>query len=361
MPDSSTTYDTLIIGAGPIGVELAIALRRLGHRYLLLESGQVGDFIAGWPPDTRFFSSPEHVALAGVPMQTLDQLAPTGEQYLVYLRMLVEMFDLNLHVYEPVLDIAKSGSTFHVRTQVRTGEQVYAARHVVLCTGGLAGPRLLGIPGESLPHVRHTFPGPHAYFRTRVLIVGGKNSAMEAALRCWRVGAAEVALSYRRPALNFERIKPHLSVDMGDRLQKGEIRFFPATIPVEITPTHVLLACTEDGVTPIGPTTAHETDFVLLMTGFRADMRLFRQAGVTLQGTAEIPTYNPHTMETDVPGLYVAGTAAGGTQERFKFFISTTHDHVARVVRAITGQPPGPLGSVPARNNAVTYEEVKAN
>lgn len=353
--------ETAVIGAGPIGIELAIALQRLNHDTILFEATQVGDAFMRWPKETRFFSSSEHLALAGVPVQTISQLAPTGDDYLAYLRMLVEMFDLNLHNYEPLQSITKDDKGFLLRTQHRTGEQLYRCRHVVLATGGMAGPRLLNIPGENLPHVTHYFPGPHPYFRTRVLVVGGKNSAMEAALRCWRSGAAHVALSYRRPELNFERIKPHLSLDIGDRLRKGEIEFIPSTIPVEITPTHVVLAETADGMVGNGRILHHKTDFVILATGFRADMSLFRNAGVTLQGPAEVPLYDEATMETNVPGLYVAGTAAGGTQERFTHFISTTHHHVIKIVRHITGITPQHIGSVPTRNNAVTYEEVKAN
>ncbi len=350
-----------IVGAGPIGIELAIALKRQNIPAVLLEANQVGEAFTHWPPNTRFFSTLEHVALAGVPVQTVGQEAITGEAYLAYLRMLVEMFDLNVHVYEPVTAVQRHNAHFTIKTQPRTGPRKYEADFVVLATGGMAGPRLLNIPGEELPHVTHYFPGPHPYFRTRVLVVGGKNSAMEAALRCWRGGAAQVALSYRRPALNTERIKPHLAMDINDRLKKGEIQFLPSTLPTEITDTHVTLAATHDGQTPNGHAIQHETDFVILATGFRADMTLFSQAGVSLNGAAQVPEFNEMTMETNIPGLYVAGTAAGGTQERFKYFISTTHDHVAKIVKHITGNSPGPLGTISPRNNAVTFAEVKAN
>lgn len=349
-----------IVGAGPIGIELAIALERLGVDYLLIEAKQIGDEFSKWPPNTHFFSTPEHVALAGVPVHTLDQMPITGEQYLAYLRTLVEMFDLNLRLYEPVKRIEKNKAGFILHTEPLTGPRKYRAEIVVLATGGMARPRMLNIPGEELPHVTHYFPGPHPYFRRRVLVVGGRNSAMEAALRCWR-GGAEVALSYRDAELNHDRIKPHLSIDMKDRLRKGEIAFFPSTQPVEITPSYVKLACTGDEAGLNGGIFKHETDAVLLCTGFEADMTLFQQAGVTLCGEEQAPQHDQSTMETNVPNLYVAGTAAGGTQHRFTYFISTSHDHVARIVRAITGRHPGPLGTVPDRNNAVTWEEVKAN
>lgn len=350
-----------IVGGGPIGIELAISLQRQGVDYILFEAEQIGDAFMKWPPQTQFFSTPEHVALAGIPVQTVDQQPITGEQYLAYLRTLVEMFDLNLHNYEPVTAVMPQGDHFLLHTQTRLGGKQYHARYVVVATGGMAGPRKLHIPGEELPHVSHYFPGPHPYFRTRLLIVGGRNSAVEAALRCWRAGVTQVAVSYRRTDFNWERIKPHLAGDLSDRLEKGEIIFYPATLPVEITPEHVVLAATDDGQTLTGETRTHKADFVYLATGFTADMSLLAQAGVRLMGIQEVPWFDEQTMETNVPGLFVAGTTAGGTQERFTYFISTSHDHVAKIVKAITGVAPRQLGTIPARNNSVTWEEVRAN
>ncbi len=360
MKNSVTHTGIAIIGAGPIGIELAIALKRAGADYLLIEAKQIGDAFSQWPPHTHFYSTNEHVALAGVPVHNLDQLPITGEQYLAYLRTLVEMFDLNLRIYEPVTSIKRQDSGFKLHTQSLTGPRTIHAQKVIIASGGMAGPRLLDIPGEDLPHVTHYFPGPHQYFRTRLLVVGGRNSALEAALRCWRVGA-QVSISYRRKELDQNMIKPQLAMDMGDRLRKGEIQLLPGTIPVEITPAHVVLAATEDGRTPGKERITHEVDFVLLASGFVADMSLFSKAGVTLKGEAQVPVFDKATMETNVPGLYVAGTAAAGTQSRFKSFISTSHDDVAKIVSALTGQIPDRLGTIPARNNAVTWDEVKAN
>lgn len=358
---TKTTTEVAVIGGGPIGLELAIAFKRLGLDYILFEATQIGDAFTKWPPNTHFFSTPEHVALAGVPVHNLDQRAITGEQYLAYLRTLVEIFDINLHNYEPVTAVIPQDQGFTINTRTRTGPQTYQARYAILATGGMAAPRLLNIPGEALPHVTHYFPGPHPYFQTRILIVGGRNSAIEAALRCWRAGAADVAVSYRRPEPNWERIKPHLAGDLKDRLDKGEITFYPATVPVEISPTYVCLAPVNDTPAGNGSPFKHETDFVYLATGFAADMTLFAEAGVDLVGAAAAPYHNPETMETNIPGLFAAGTAVGGTQERFTYFISTSHDHVAKIVKTITGKLPDRIGTVAARNNAVTWEEVKAN
>lgn len=359
MTQTRTTTKIAIIGAGPLGIELAISLERAGIDYLLIEAGQVGDFFMQWPPNTHFFSTPEHVALAGVPVHNLDQRPITGEQYLVYLRTLVEMFDLKLRLYEPVTAIERQADGFLLTTAPLSGEKEIRCQQLVLATGGMAGPRLLNIPGEKLPNVTHYYPGPHPYFRQKLLVVGGRNSAVEGALRSWRAGA-EVSMSYRQADFNFERIKPHMSMDLGDRLRKGEITFYPSTVPVEITPTHVMLQEVKEGEEN-GRLLQVPTDFVYLATGFVADMALFAKAGVILQGVNEIPTFNPDTMETNVPGLYVAGTAAGGTQSKFTYFISTSHHHIAKIMKHITGELPEKLGTVPARNNAVTWEEVKAN
>lgn len=359
-PLQSETTDVIIIGAGPLGIEMAIALQELGVDYLLIEARQIGHTISKWPPNTHFYSTPEHVALAGVPVHNLNQQPVSGEQYLAYLRMLVEYFDLNVRVYEPVQQLHKRGDGFTVITSTQRGPRTYHSRRLILATGGMARPRMLDIPGEELPHVSHYFPGPHPYFRRRVLIVGGKNSALEAALRCWRAGA-RVTLSYRRPEFDFEVVKPHLAADISTRLDKGEVDFLPATLPLEITPCDVLLSSVDDDFQRTGDTLRHDADAVLLLTGYEADMHLFRQLGAELHGPEQAPVYDPHTMETTVPDLYVVGTAAGGSQQKFRYFISTSHDHVARICRAITGRLPERLGSVDARNNAVSWEEVKRN
>jgi thioredoxin reductase (NADPH) len=356
---SPPEIEVAVVGGGPIGIETAIALKEAGVDTILFEAKQIGHAISKWPPNTHFYSPPERIALAGIPIQTRDQLSITGEEYLPYLRTLVEQFDLRLHNYEPVLDIERVEGGCLLHTRPRSGDRVYRCRFVVVATGGTAGPRKLGIPGEELPHVQHRFPGPHPYFRTRVLIVGGRNSAVESALRCWRAGA-QVTISYRRSKFDLDVIKRHLSDDILTRIERGEIAFLPSTIPVEITPDYVVLAPTGDG-TPNGPHTKHETDFVLPMLGFAADASLLANAGVTILGEEQMPFHDPKTMETNVPGIFVAGTAVGGTQWRLKHAIYTSHNHVARILQAITGQVPRRLGTVEPRNSDVSWEEVRAS
>jgi thioredoxin reductase (NADPH) len=341
-----------IVGAGPIGLELAAALKRAEVEYLHFEAQQIGSTIYHWPSNTQFFSSPERVAIAGFPFQNVDQQKATGEAYLAYLRAIVEQLAMPIHTYEAVRVVQPQQDGFVLQTKAQTGEYTYRCRRVVLATGGMAGPRKVGVPGEDLPHVSHCFHDPHPYFRQRLLVVGGKNSALEAALRCWRCGA-KVTISYRRPEFDRETVKPHLLAEVSLLVREGRIGFLPATVPIEITPRHVVLAPVEDGKPSGRDPIIHPTDFVLLATGFVADLSLFENAGVTLRGEQRAPVFSPETMETSVPGLYVAGTAAAGTQQRFRLFIENCHEHVERIVAALTGQPYQPAATVKDRQYEV--------
>src|SRR5947209_1729052 len=199
---STPNADVAIVGAGPIGLELAVALKRAGVDYLHFDAKQIGYTISWFAPQTRFFSSNDRIAIAGVPLNTTDGSKSTREEYLNYLRTVVELYDLKVRTYEPVKNIEQQGGRFVLttsRAQIRCNK-------LILATGGTDRPRRMNIPGEDLPHVSHYFQDPHVYFRRRLMIVGGRNSAIEAALRC-HVAGAHVLLSYRRQALDAQRIK----------------------------------------------------------------------------------------------------------------------------------------------------------
>lgn len=358
----SASASVAIVGAGPIGIELAICLKRAGVDYLHFEARQIGYTMSWWPRNTSFFSTTERLELAGVPIPSVTQGRVTGEEYLAYLRSLVEQFDLRVHTYEPVTAIERQADGwFLLTTQPAIGARRYRARYVVLATGDMDRPNRLGIPGEDLPHVSHYFTDVHPYFRQRLLIVGGRNSAAEAALRCWRAGA-QVTISYRQADFDQRSVKHWLLPDLKAQIELGTIGFLPLTVPVAIEPGCVTLERLAPDGSPTGQRFGHPADFVLLLTGFVHDMGLMERAGVALVGETRTPCYNPETMETNVPGLYLAGTAAAGErQPRYTLFIENTHVHVGRIVKALTGRWPDRLGTVPSRQYELPLEAIESN
>ena len=343
--------EVAVIGAGPIGLEVAGACTRLGISAVLFDAGQVAQTIYDWPEETRYFSSPERMAVAGIPMQSTHQQLGSREEYLAYLRSVVEILDLDVHVYERVVSVvsggepAAGGEGFLLRTErtLNPGATAsYRVKKVVVATGDMAVPHSLGIPGEELPHVSHYFDHPHRYFRQRLLVVGGRNSAIEAAIRAWRAGAA-VGLSYRRDALDIDHIYSRLHLEINLLIRKGGIDFYPETQPVEIRPGETVLAKVESGesgesgqdrrvfeITEDRRTVP--TDFVYLATGYEADTRVLRAAGVAFDGDGRAPIYNGETMETSVPGIYLAGTAVGGNTAGYKVFVGTCHDQAVKIL-----------------------------
>jgi thioredoxin reductase (NADPH) len=326
---SEMQADVGIVGAGPIGLELHVALKQAGLSVLHFDARQIGHTISWFAPQTRFFSSNERIAIAGVPLQTADQSKASREEYLNYLRCVVEQFDLDVRTYEPVVGIERLSQGFQLTTTPTTGRQTYRVNKLILATGGTERSRRLNIPGEDLPHVSHYFEDPHTYFRRKLLIVGGKNSAVEAAIRCYRAGS-HVAFCHRREKIDAERIKYWLMPEIATLLESGKITGYFNSEVTEIKPAQVAL--TRNGKTKWIP-----ADFVLLLIGYEADMTLCKLAGIELKGESQIPAFDANTMETNIPGLFVAGTATGGTQRRFTVFIENCHIHTQRILAALTG------------------------
>jgi thioredoxin reductase (NADPH) len=317
------SHHVAVIGAGPIGLELAVALKQAGIDYVQLDAGQIGSTIEWYPPQMLFHSSSDRLALAGMPIQTANQQKITREEFLAYLRALVLNFGLNVRTYERVVDIRRlPGGGFELQTSVDR----IRAEILVLAIGAFHAPRLIDVPGEDLPHVSHYLADPHKYFGKRLLIVGGRNSAAEAAVRCHRAGA-DVTISYRGADFDPKVVKFWLLPEVRALIRDGHVRFLPGTSVREIRRGSVLL----DREIP--------ADFVLLMTGYRQDPRLFEMLGVTLTGDERAPVHDPETMETNVPGVFIAGTAVAGTPPRkVSVIVETCHVHVPRIVAAITGR-----------------------
>ena len=325
-----------IVGGGPIGVELAATLARDGVDFVHVEARQLGHTMTWWAPGTRWFSSNERIAVAGVPLLTHDQGKATREHYLTYLRTVVGTHDLTVRTYEPAVDVERHGDgTFTLVTNPRGGRRRIACEAVVLAVGGTDFPRKLGCEGDDLPHVDGYLRDPHDYFGRRVLTVGGRNSAVEAALRLHHAGA-EVALSYRGPDLDDNGIKYWLLPEINGLTKSGRVEGHFDTVPDRITPTHVTLRNLKTG-----DRYDVEADAVLSLIGYEQDKRLFRRAGVDLVGETQRPAFDEATMETNVPALYVAGTAVAGTQSSsYKIFLENCHVHCARIAAHLRGDAP---------------------
>ncbi|HEX9162106.1 MAG TPA: NAD(P)-binding domain-containing protein [Thermoanaerobaculia bacterium] len=329
------THHVAIIGAGPIGIELAIALKQAGVDYVHIDASQIGSTIEWYPIQMLFHSSSDRLALAGVPIQVPNQQKISREEYLAYLRALVLQFRLEIRTYERVEEVRRGADhSFELRSRTIHGvENRYRVEFVVLAIGAFHAPRLLDIPGEGLPHVSHYFRDPHVYFGRNLLIIGGRNSAVEAAVRCHRAGA-NVTISYRQADFDSKVVKFWLLPEVRALIRDGLVRFLPNTIPIEIRAGSVLL----------DPTGEIPADFVLMMTGYRQNTTLFDMLGVELRGIAREPVYDPATMETNVRGVFVAGTAIAGTPPRkVSVIVETCHVHVPKIVHAITGKQVEPV------------------
>lgn len=380
--------DVALIGAGPIGIEMAGILKRSGLTCVHLESGQIGNTITRWPRNTQFFSSPEWIAIAGIPIQTQGQEIVTGESYLAYLRLVVETLDLTVHTYETVTGISGSEGDFNVSTVTHTGEErSWRARRVILATGDMNRARTIGVPGEDLPHVTHFWRDPHDYFRRELLIVGGRNSAVEAALRCWRAGV-KVTISYRGTKLDEKRLISRLHLELDLLVRTGQIGFLPLSEVREIRPGVAVIAGREvdDGarreaesahggkarLLNEGELLEQPADFVYLATGFEMDRSLYEMAGIETRDEERKPVHDAGTMESNVPGLFVVGTSIGGNQRGYKVFITTSHEHCLRAgceilkrakvenpTRELAEVEPGWAGNLISRDYPLSSKDVE--
>jgi len=325
--------DLIIVGGGPTGLSTAIAAKKHGLDYQVLEQGVLVNSIYHFPPQMIFFTTPELLEIGGIPfVSPYDK--PTRPEALRYYRKIVDTFDLQITFEEAVLDISREetgeGTVFALETRSSAGvRRVRHARFVVLAIGYYDHPVKLGVPGEDLPHVSHYYGEPHPYYRRRVLIVGGGNSAAEAALEMYRAGA-HVTLVHRGPELK-STIKYWVRPDIENRIKEGSIAArFNAQVS-EIRPTSVVIGGADGAGQEEVP-----ADAVFLLTGYRADCELMRRAGIRLNERTA-PVLNPETFETNVSGLFVAGGAIAGV-DTGTIFIENGRFHGDRIVEAIAGK-----------------------
>ena len=315
----SKQLDLIIVGAGPCGIAAGTAAEQAGLSCMLIEKGCISNSLVSYPYYMTFFSTAIMLEVGGVPF-TIPNAKPTRREALAYYRRVVENCGVDVRQYEEVEDISGQEGDFTVSTRKITGtENTYHASAVVIATGGLHEPNHLGVPGEDLPKVRHYYYEPYPYYDQDVLVVGAGNSAVESALEMFRNG---VRVTMAHFADSIDRgIKHWVVPDITNRLDRGEVPMYWRHRVTEIRPSSVLLRHEETG-----EETEIKNDFVLAMTGWRANHQHLEALGVHIDSGSGIPDYNQETMETNIPGIYIAGVVAAG-HDANKIFIENGREH----------------------------------
>ena len=301
------------------------------------ETGVLVNGIFNFPTHMVFFTTPELLEIGGLPLVTpYDK--PTRLEALRYYRRVVDTYGLQISFHEQVVEIEREQDVFVVTTEDAKGtRRARQARAVVLAIGYYDHPNHLGVLGEDLPHVSHYYTDAHAYYRQRVVIVGGKNSAAEAALELFRAGA-HVTLVHRRAALG-DSIKYWVRPDIDNRIKAGSIAARFETRVVEITPGSVIVEKVGGQEAHGGQTPGREeipAEAVFLLTGYKPDVELMRRMGVTFDADTLVPAHDPETFETNVPNLFVAGGAIAGRKNQGSIFIENGRFHGESIIRVLS-------------------------
>jgi thioredoxin reductase (NADPH) len=322
-------YDVICVGAGPTGLACAIEVKRAGLRPLVIDKGVLCNSIYHYPVNMVFFTTPELLEIGDLPFVSAAE-KPNRVEALKYYRKCVEHYDLELRLGEMVTRVEGSDGDFRVHTKTQDGAmEQYEARKLIVATGYYDLPNCLGVPGEDLPHVSHYYTEPHPFWRRDVVVIGGKNSAAEAALDLYRTGA-HVTMVHRRAELG-STIKYWVRPDIENRIKAGQIKALFDTHVVRITPefVHVSGADGEKMLPAVE---------VFALTGYHPDFDFLRQLGVKLDSETNKPALDPQTLESNVPGLYLAGVVIGG-KHTSEIFIENGRFHGKQIIAALTGTP----------------------
>lgn len=327
MNQPNDVLDLAVVGAGPCGIAVGAAAKKAGLSCTLFDKGAVTSSLLHYPYYMTFFSTAVMLEVGDVPF-TIPDSKPTRREAIAYYRHVVRHWGLSVHQYEAVDRVEKTEGGFRISTSTMAGEdRTYRAHNVVIATGGFHEPNFLGVPGEELPKVKHYYHEPYPFYDQDVVVVGAGNSAVEAALELYRNGT-RVTLVHFAETID-KGVKPWVVPDITNRLKNEEIAPRFSTRIVEILPRSVLLR--HEGSRRVEEI---DNDWVLAMTGWRANPRLLRELGVSIDDDTGIPTHDPATMRTDVDGVYIAGVIAAGHNAN-KIFIENGREHGGRIVEAV--------------------------
>jgi thioredoxin reductase (NADPH) len=318
-------YDLIIIGGGPTGLNVALSAARADLNYLVLEKGVLANSIYQFPVNMTFFSTSRKLEIGDTPFISHTD-KPTRKEALEYYRRLQQAYRLNIHLYEPVRSMAPVGEEGY---EVTTSKATYRTAKVVVATGFYDTPRMLGVPGEDLPKVKHYYDDAHPYVGQKVLVIGAANSACDVALETYQKGA-DVTMAVRSSEL-YPKVKYWIKPNVENRIAEGSIKaYFNTNVK----------AIYQDRVDLAGPDGAFTipNDFVLAMTGYEPNYALLKALGLPIsEDEAALPLHDEETLETPLPGVYLAGVLCAG-RATSKLFIENTRDHGEIIIGQITAK-----------------------
>ncbi|MEL0457219.1 YpdA family putative bacillithiol disulfide reductase [Flavobacteriaceae bacterium SZ-1-7] len=305
--------EVIIIGGGPIGIACALEYKKRNWDYLIIEKGALTNSLFNYPKNMTFFSTSEKLEIDEIPFIS-NNPKPNRDEALEYYRRVTTSNQLNINLYETVVSIEKLAKHF----KISTNKSSYTSNYVIICTGFYDIPKLLNVPGESLPKVTHYYKEAHNYSMQDIVVVGASNSAVDAALEIWRKGG-RVTMVVRGKTIG-ERVKYWVRPDIINRIEEGSIKAYYNSEITEIKEEEVVIK------TPNG-TINIPNDYVVALTGYLPNFELLIDSGIKLSDDEKhIPQYNKETMETNVEGLYLAGVICGG-KETHKWFIENSRIH----------------------------------
>lgn len=313
--------DILIIGAGPIGLNCALEAKKNNLSYLIIEKGTIVNSLYNYPLYMKFFSTAEKLEIAEIPFISAAP-KPGRQEALEYYQGIARQKNLNINLYERVLNVFKKEEIF----EIETSKSKYLAKNVIISTGFYDIPNLMNIPGEHLEKVKHYYTEPYPYAKQKIVVVGSSNSSVDAALETYRKGA-EVTMIIRHSEIS-KNVKYWVKPDIENRISEGNITAHFNSELVEIKESSVVFKDENDEIREI------ENDFVLSMTGYLPDFEFLKNSGIDLQEECLNPVYNPETMESNIPNLYLAGVVCGG-KDTHLWFIENSRIHAEMIVKNI--------------------------